>query len=273
MKFKKIYIEITNSCNFNCKFCSKSNRKKKEMTVKEFEHIIKEIKPYTNYIYLHIKGEPLLHSNFENIIDICNKNNINVNITTNGSLISKRIDILKSPCIRQINISLQSYSDEKLLSLILDNTKLLSNNTSIVYRFWALDNYNLTEINNKIYKEILEYYKKNKVDDSLKNIEISKNVYINKSKLFEWPTIDSDEYSNNYCLGTKTHIGILSDGTVVPCCLDGEGIINLGNIHNERMEDILNSEKFLKISNSFRNNICAENLCLHCKYKNNFKKR
>ena len=133
IKFKKIYIEITNICNFNCSFCSKDNILKKEMTVDEFEYIINQIKPYTNYIYLHVKGEPLYHSKFGEIIDICDKYNIKVNITTNGSLIKKQIEVLKNKCIRQINISLQTYKN--IDNEFLDIVTSLSNDKNIVYRF------------------------------------------------------------------------------------------------------------------------------------------
>ena len=75
MKFKKIYIEITNICNKNCSFCSKTNRKKREMSIDEFETVLKRINNYTDYIYLHIKGEPLTHSNFEEIVKLCKKYN------------------------------------------------------------------------------------------------------------------------------------------------------------------------------------------------------
>ena len=70
-KFKKIYVEITNICNLNCSFCSKDNKEKREMTLKEFEHILKQINNYTDYLYLHVKGEPLLHSKLKEIIDLC----------------------------------------------------------------------------------------------------------------------------------------------------------------------------------------------------------
>lgn len=62
MKFKKIYVEITNICNLNCSFCSKDNLKKKEMSLQEFDKVLSKIRQYTDTIYLHVKGEPLLHS-------------------------------------------------------------------------------------------------------------------------------------------------------------------------------------------------------------------
>jgi len=89
-KFKKIYVEITNKCNLKCPFCSIDDKKKREMNLLEFDDVLNKITDYTDYLYLHVKGEPLLHSNFKEILDICLKYNKKVNITTNGSLLKKK---------------------------------------------------------------------------------------------------------------------------------------------------------------------------------------
>lgn len=86
-RFKKIYIEITNICNLNCEFCPKTQRQKTILTKEEFQHIIKEIQPYTDYVYFHVKGEPLLHPELGVFLDICKEYGLKVNITTNLSLI------------------------------------------------------------------------------------------------------------------------------------------------------------------------------------------
>ena len=162
MRFKKIYIEITNYCNKNCSFCSIDNRKKLEMSPTSFSHVIDSIKDYSNYVYLHVKGEPLIHSKFDEIIDICSKNKINVNITTNGSLLAKRKEILKNKIIRQINISLQSYEkdvDLDEINEIMDTVNYLlseNKNLNIVYRFWAIKDNKYSDIN----KNNRFYYKK-----------------------------------------------------------------------------------------------------------------
>ena len=69
------------------------------------------------------------------------------------------------------------------------------------------------------------------------------------------------------CLGLKTHIAILSDGTVIPCCLDSGGVINLGNIFKEDLDVILNKDKTKNIINGFNNNKLCEELCQKCGFK------
>ena len=88
--------------------------------------------------------------------------------------------------------------------------------------------------------------------------------------MFEWPDLCKSDGSDGYCHGLKDQIAILVDGTVVPCCLDNNGDINLGNIHTESMEEILNKEKTTKIIEGFKNRVAVEQLCKKCTYKNRF---
>lgn len=273
MKFKKIYIEITNICNRNCKFCIKSNRKKEEMSIEKFSKVLDEVKKYTNYIYLHIKGEPLLHSKFPNIIEICDLKNMHVNITTNGLLIEQNIDIIKkSKSIRQINVSLHSYNKEDDFLKLFNTIDNLNKETNIyfVYRYWLM-NSQMDMKNNQAFNNLIKYYDfnpdiVNKIY-SEPNIKINETLYINKDKEFIWPSLSNHIYCDKgTCYGLKTHIGILSDGTVVPCCLDGDANINLGNIFETSLEDILNSEKTTNIINGFKQNKKVEELCRHCDF-------
>ncbi len=275
MKFKKIYIEITNACNKNCSFCSKSTRKKVEMSPTDFEFIIMQVKNYTDYVYLHVKGEPLLHSRFEDIINICDKYNMNVNITTNGTFLPKQQEIIaNSKCVRQINLSIHSLNDRNEINNILNSVNDIKKRKDIyfVYRYWTLKE-NLILKDNQILDAITKHYnlsiEKQQEIEQNGNIKINKYTFINKDKEFVWPSLNNQICNETgYCYGLKTHIAILSDGTVVPCCLDAEGIINLGNIYKTKLEEILNSERTMNIINAFKNNKKFENLCKHCSFIN-----
>ncbi len=275
MKFKKIYIEITNACNKNCSFCSKSTRKKVEMSPTDFEFIIMQVKNYTDYVYLHVKGEPLLHSRFEDIINICDKYNMNVNITTNGTFLPKQQEIIaNSKCVRQINLSIHSLNDRNEINNILNSVNDIKKRKDIyfVYRYWTLKE-NLILKDNQILDVITKHYnlsiEKQQEIEQNGNIKINKYTFINKDKEFVWPSLNNQICNETgYCYGLKTHIAILSDGTVVPCCLDAEGIINLGNIYKTKLEEILNSERTMNIINAFKNNKKFENLCKHCSFIN-----
>ena len=274
-KFKKVYIEITNKCNLNCSFCSKSNKKKRKMSTDEFENVLKKIDVYTDYIYLHVKGEPLLHSHFKDILELSSKYHKQVNITTNGTLLKYRLDdIVSSKVVRQINISMQSMVNENYLNDILESVEYILNNSNIqvVLRFWALENNQFSSLQKDIILKIIKYFKLDA--NIIKNIQEKNNItlrnrlYLNKDSLFVWPSLENDYYNEiGKCHGLKTHIGILSDGTVVPCCLDSEGIINLGNIFNENLDDIINSNRSQNIIKSFNDNKVCELLCKKCSFK------
>ena len=269
-RFKKIYVEITNKCNLNCSFCSEIKKPKKEMTIEEFKIVISKIKEYTDYIYLHVKGEPLVHSKLDEILSVCDKEKIKVNITTNGTLLSEKKEILlKHKCIRQINVSLHSENNkENYLDQVFETCDELSNNIYISYRLWTL-------IDNKLDKQSTEVVDKIKKHYNLSTDfvdKIKENIFINYENIFTWPELDNDINVNGKCYGLRTHIGILVDGTIVPCCLDSNGVINLGNIFKDDLKDALNSKIVNDMIEGFKNNKSVCELCKHCDFRVRFLK-
>lgn len=113
--FKKFYIEITNVCNLKCSFCPETLRTPEFMKIEFFDRILGQIDGYADYIYLHVKGEPLLHPEIEKFLDLCFQREKKVNITTNGTLIRKNKDkLLTEKAPRQINFSLHSLDKSKM---------------------------------------------------------------------------------------------------------------------------------------------------------------
>jgi radical SAM protein with 4Fe4S-binding SPASM domain len=274
-KYKKIYIEITNNCNLNCSFCSKVLKPRRNMFLEEFELILNKIKDYTDYIYLHVKGEPLLNSNIIEMINLSDKYNLKVNLTTNGTLFSKYAKELgKCNNLNKINFSLHCENNkENYLEDIFDNIKYLSTNTTVIYRLWTLKNNKLDDKSTKIVEKLKEYYNlSTETVDKIKNennIKISSTIYVDKDNEFVWPEINTHK-SCGYCYGLSTHIAILVDGTVVPCCLDSNGIIDLGNIYKDNLEDIINSDRYQNLLKSLRDRKPCEELCKSCLFKERF---
>ena len=272
-RFKKIYVEITNNCNLNCSFCSVNKKIKKEMSLEEFKTIIDKIKKYTDYIYIHIKGEPLLHSKLDDILSICDKNNIQVNITTNGTLLKVRKDILlKHKSVRQINVSLHSENSiRNYFEDVFNVCKELSKSIYINYRLWTLEDYALDKQSTIIVDKIIKSYNlSTELVEKLKNeknVTIDINTFVNKNNLFTWPNESLGLNIDSKCYGLIDHIGILADGTIVPCCLDSDGVINLGNIFKDDLEKILNSELAKNIIEGFKNNKSYCKLCKNCNFK------
>lgn len=261
--FNRIYIEITNICNLNCEFCPNTKRKKEFMNINKFEEIIKKINKYTNHIYLHVKGEPLMHPELDSILKIANNYNMNINITTNGRLLKEKIQIINNNKIRQINISLHSFNNINEIKEILEIIDKIKE-SYISLRLWN------NKDNREIYDLLEKHYKK-KISLNNNRFSLTHNIFLDIDKLFSWPDI-SNEIITNYgtCKGAKKQLAILVDGTVVPCCLDNDGIINLGNIFNNSIDEIISSERYKNMINGFNNNKLVEDLCKKCGYRNKF---
>ena len=264
MKYKKIYIEFTNRCNLSCDFCIKNQRKLKDISIEEFKIVLNKVKPYTNYLYFHILGEPLLHPKINELINIASEH-FKINITTNGYLLNKISD---NKNIRQINISLHSFDEkykielEEYLSNIFNSIdKLTNNKTYISLRLWVK-----TKHYEKILKIINKRYNCNiNLDNG--SFKINDYLFIDTFKEFIWPDLNNNYYNDTgKCYGLIDHLGILVDGTIVPCCLDTKGIINLGNIYKNNIEEIINCNRCSTMINGFKNNKKYEELCKHCNF-------
>jgi radical SAM protein with 4Fe4S-binding SPASM domain len=242
------------------------------MSLEEFKNVLEKIKYYTDYIYLHVKGEPLLHPQVIDFIKLADSYNLKVNLTTNGTLfpqLSKELGSCKN--LNKINFSLHCENNiPNYFENIFDHIKNLSPKTTVVYRLWTLKNKELDEKSTKIVEKLKEYYKLSpEIVDKLKkenNIGIYPQIYVDKDNEFVWPTVNSHK-SCGYCYALKTQIAILVDGTVVPCCLDAEGIVNLGNIFEESLEEIIKKERYQKLLKSFQDRNPSEELCKSCTFK------
>lgn len=271
--FKKIYIEITNICNLKCKFCLETNRNKEFMRIENFEEVIRKVHNYTKLVCLHVKGEPLLHKQLEDILKVLEKYNLKVNITTNGTLIRQKLKVIKeSKAVRQINFSIHSSVQNEILNKqylqdIFESAEELEN-IIISYRLWNLKSIKENDINGGIIKAIETYYDIYNLKQQLIEkdfFQLKENVFINQDIEFSWPDINKKSIiEKGRCLALKEQIAILVDGTVVPCCLDNNGDIPLGNILEETMEDILKKTKSVTIKKNFENSVITCDLCKTC---------
>lgn len=258
--YKKVYVEITNNCNLSCEFCPHNKRKNEFITLDNFKIILDKLDGYTEYLYLHVLGEPLLHLDINELIDVASKR-YKINITTNGYLIN-RIKYNKN--IRQINISLHSYNGNtnlnKYMNNILDSINELSKYTYISLRFWTKNKYS-----NDMLKYINDYFKIN--IEKIEKCKVKENIFLDIDEEFIWPDLNNNIYNEvGTCYALRDHIGILVDGTVVPCCLDSNGVIKLGNIYKDNIDDIINFEKYVNMINGFKDNKKCEELCKHCNF-------
>lgn len=271
MRFKNIYCEITNICNLNCSFCKKTARTLQFISVENFRIMINKIKTFTNQICLHILGEPLLHPNFYELVDICRQNNLKINLVTNGTLIEK----LSHECdLKKVSFSLHSFPIEKYA----DNyTEELNNYLTkictfaekfkgiVELRLWNKDNDN--GLNENILNFLANFYE---CEMPLITHKIKENHFLGVNSPFVWPSLSERICSGSYCYGLRHQIGILVDGTIVPCCLDGEGVIKLGNIYNDSLQEVIDSPTAQEMLEGFRKRKPTQELCKHCQFIERF---
>ena len=274
--FAKVYVEISNICNLSCSFCPGTTRKPKRMTENEFKIVLEKIKDYTDYIYFHLLGEPLCHPDLDKFLKIAEDMQFKVIITTNGTLLNKNKDtLLNSNSHYKTVISLHSFeandnklSFEKYLDDCFNYAKDAENKKIVVLRLW--NSGGKDSLNQEILTRLENYFPKPWVSER-NGTRIGNKIYIQYGDKFNWPTLESNDTKENiFCYGLRDQIGILADGTVVPCCLDNNGEINLGNIFEKDLEEIINSQKAQNIYNGFSNRNACEELCKRCSFVRKF---
>ena len=269
-RFAKVYVEISNICNLKCSFCPGTIRKPKRMNTEEFKTVLNKIKPYTDFLYFHLLGEPLCHPDLEEFLKIAEEMKYMVIIITNGTLLNKCKDILlSSKSHYKTVISLHSFeaNDNKIsFSKYLDDcfsyAKLAEGKKIVVLRLW--NNGGKDSLNKAILSRLEDYFPKPWTEER-KGTRIGEKIYIEYGNKFDWPSLESDDVEEKiFCYGLRDQIGVLADGTVVPCCLDNNGEINLGSIFENDLENIINSKKAQSIYNGFSNRNACEELCKRC---------
>lgn len=273
--FKKAYVEITNICNLSCDFCHGTKRTPRRLSAAEFNCIMQKLQGHTEYVYLHILGEPLTHPELPELLSCAASYGLKCCITTNGTLLKDTEDILlNASSLHKISVSLHSFevnggSDMRpyLENVCTVCKKLAENGTICALRLWnggGADNLN---------GDILAFLRNEFGADWVKNrdgFKLGKNLYLENAAKFDWPDVSAAPRNVQFCQGLRDQIGILSDGTVVPCCLDADGSIALGNIFEQTLDEILSGERAEALYRGFSQRNPSEDLCKRCGFAERF---
>lgn len=274
---QSIWIEPTNYCNLNCIFCFQSNntmtRKKGFMTYELFKKCIDDIEKFKPNIILHHSGESFLHKDLFKFIRYAKEKNFNVEMTTNGTLLSKNDFEILDTEIDGINISLAGVDEKDYINvrnknkfdkikndiIILASKKVKMNikikiNINVILTNENKDRINkfknffesINGIDKVIVRNLMSWHGKVNVN-SIKNTpnELKQIVLDIKEKFFI--------KFIGLCPSVYLSAGILWDGTVVPCCVDFNGSILLGNINNKNFLDIWNGKNLKILRKSLKN--------------------
>ncbi len=275
-RFNKIYLEISNVCNLRCAFCPGTKRQPKIMSEAGFSALLPKLRPWTDFLYFHLMGEPLCHPDLERFLHLAGEAGFKVILTTNGTLLGKHQDmLLHSPALHKVNISLHAFEANDLAVPFAEYLRscfafgqAAEGEKLVVYRLWNSGGADLRN------DEILAAMKAafpGPWKEGRRGTRIGERVFLEHGDKFDWPDLSAiDGGDRVLCYGLRDQIGVLCDGTVVPCCLDHEGDIALGNLFESDLDAILATEKAQAICRGFQNGKAVEELCRKCGYARRF---
>ena len=275
MRFQKIYVEISNLCNLSCAFCPGTKRKGGRMTAESFAQLLPKLRGFTEYLYFHLMGEPLCHPELKEFLNLAK--DFKVILTTNGTLLAKHQELLLSaPNLHKINISLHAFEAndlavpfEKYLTDSFRFGQAAQGKKIVVYRLWNQGGQN--EKNGEILSAMAGYFPQ-PWTQKRQGTQIGDKVFLEYGEKFDWPDLQAQEDTRPlFCYGLRDQLGILWDGTVVPCCLDHEGDIALGNLFQQAMEEILEGPRAKALYDGFTARQAVEPLCRRCGYARRFR--
>lgn len=277
--FKRAYVEITNICNLRCAFCPGTKRPERFMPPEEFRILARRLRPHTGFLYLHVMGEPLLHPQLGELLEIGAAEGFRLCLTTNGTLLEARHELLLSaPALHKLSVSLHSMEGNNAGALggyltgVWESVQALSRAGIIcALRLWNIGGQETR--NGEILAFLGDRLGTHPLDlPQLRrgSWKLGQRLYLEQAEKFDWPELEGPERAAGFCLGLRDQVAVLVDGTVTPCCLDHEGDIPLGNLLAEELDGILASPRARAICDGFSQRRPSEALCRRCGFAERF---
>ena len=283
--FDKIYLEITNICNLACPFCPPSSRPADSMPRERFLRILDRLEGQGRLLYFHLKGEPLLHPLLGDFLDLAAGRGFRVSLTTNGTRLEEATaTLLGAEGISKLSVSLHSHSGSgdvegywRGVSAFLDRHREKPA-FPVSLRLWNRDSGGLPPETARLWELVRRRYPHADAWEDVarrgSSLKLDERVYLNQADRFGWPDAALPELEDRGCChGLRNQVGILVDGTVVPCCLDGEGAMGLGSILERSLGEITDSPRARAIRDGFSRGELVEHLCRTCGYRRRFPPR
>lgn len=264
----RCYIEITNTCNLDCHFCPKHQRKRRQLSAEEFDLLTDKVRGKVCFLYFHLMGEPLLHPLLPQFITMAREKGFKTVLTSNGTLLHRAMNLLDT-LPHKVQLSLHSHESNARgeLSSYMEEvmnfaTQAAAKGTCVVLRLWNQGG--MDKENEQVMDYIAEYVPrpwKERPD----GFRLCDNLYLEFDRKFAWPSANASSAKREvFCKALLKQIGVLSDGSLVPCCLDHNGDVVLGNLFHQSLEEILSSPRAQAMIEGFQHHTATEALCQNC---------
>lgn len=267
----RCYLEITNKCNLQCVFCPGTKRAVRRLTVEEFDTLTNRLRGEVQFLYFHLMGEPLLHPDLPTFVRMAREKGFVPVLTTNGTLLDRRAEL--ADCgLHKIQISLHAHEgnelthpDRYLQGVMHFALEAAEHGTIVVLRLWNQGGFDQS---NDVLLNIIAQYVPRPWTERYDGWKIAHNIYIEYDHMFEWPDKEGMECGEEevFCYALRNQVGVLVDGTVVPCCLDSAGAVPLGNLFTQSLQEIITSPRARALYEGFSRHTATEELCRRCNY-------
>ena len=282
MRFKKVYLEITNVCNRSCAFCPGTRRRPEFMDEARFSLLLEKLAGWTEYLYFHLMGEPLLHPALGRFLDLAGERGFRVILTTNGTLLDTAGPaLLTAPALHKVNLSLHSFEANRAgdMEAYVNQCAAFARQAGdrgilVNLRLWNRDSATRQGLNQQNHRvlDLLERVFPRPWTPSRGGVRLADRVFLNWGEIFNWPDpTAAREEARHGCYGLRDQIGVLADGTMVPCCLDCNGDLPLGNLLTQDLGEILETHRAKTMLEGFRRGEAVEALCKRCGYAERFR--
>ena len=266
--FRRVFIEITNICNLKCGFCAAISRPAAYMTLEMFETVASQVKPFAKVVSLHLMGEPFMHPRLPEILRVCSRLGLRVNLVTNGTLLDKfGPAVFGEKCLSQVTFSLHALAalpaGERLEKLRRLTEFAKSKPGPLIAGFRLRGGREDPFVKETSAYLLSAFSGSSPAGGKGGAVTLAENIYLNFGALFEWPGRSGKKVKKG-CLGLRHHFAVLCGGEVVPCCADYDGNLSIGNINKRPLADILSGPEAAALRDSIAAKTPMPAYCATC---------
>lgn len=282
-------FETSSRCNFSCPMCPRtiirSKQVGRDMTYGEFVETIDGLKEYLLFVVLWNYGEPLLNEDISRMIKYCSQDGIVTIISTNGSLLSRKMgeDLIASGLDYLIICFDGASSDiykkyrvggdfnqlkKNVKELCILRNKLKTRIPIIELQFIAMKE-NSSEIGD--FLKLAEELGADRASVKKFGMFLShdNSEFIPEDKRLAAEIFLQDKFPNkDFCEIPWRSLVINADGLVFPCCRDFSYRQKIGNAFVGDIKDIWKGNKYARFRERVREDINLVDICRDCHVMN-----